>query len=483
MKTLRSWVLRLGGLVRKQSREAEMADELQSHLEMHIADNVRAGMTPEEARRAALMKLGGVEAAKEAIRERSTLPFLENLLSDFRFSLRQLRKSAVFAVTAVVVLALGMGVSVAIFAFVDAALIKPLPYPDPTRLMAVTESSPLLRSTNLSYLDYLDWKQYNTAFRSLDVYTSGGFLYTAPSGAEPVRAGKVSPGFFQTLGVAPHLGQDFPAAGDRAGETGTVMLSHRTWQMRFGGRNDVLGRPVTLSGEVYIVIGVLPASFQFAPLGAAEFWTTIAPKSSCVARRSCHNLYGVGRLKDGVTIQAALANLTAIASQLERQYPDSNRDRGASILPFSEEVARNLRPILMVLMGGAALLLLIAGVNVSSLVLARSEARKQEMAVRVALGASFSRLCTQFLTEGMVLVLAASALGLFLAASAMEALKNLIPLDMVPRMPFLAELGMSERVLAYAGAVSVLCIVLFSLAPALHLTLSAKAFCKCRAAS
>ncbi len=393
---------------------------------------------------------------------------VEQLILDLRYAVRQMRKSPAFTVTAVLVLALGLCASVAIFAFVDSVLIHPIPYPDPASLVAVTETSRSIRRANLSWPDYQDWKRSNTALAALDVYNGGGFLFSTPAGAEPVRAGRVSGGFFRTLRVRTLLGRDFSAWEERT----SVMLSHRAWQQRFGGRSDIVGQKVILSGEGYTVIGVLPADFQFAPLARAEFWTTIDPDSPCAVRRSCHNLTGVARLENGVSIEAALGNLDAIAKELERQYPDSNRDRGASVIPFAEQVAGRFRPILMVLMGGAALLLLIAGVNVASLVLVRAEGRRREMAVRTALGASRARLWNQFVAEGVVLVAAASTVGLLLANWAMHALKNLIPSDMLLTMPFLQDLGFNWRVSGYAGAVAVSAVVLFALTPALHFAVS-----------
>ncbi|MDQ2946008.1 MAG: ABC transporter permease [Acidobacteriota bacterium] len=471
MKRMRAWMMRLAGLFGKQRREREMADEIESHLAMQIADNVRAGMAAGQARRQALLKLGSVEAAKEAYRERSTAPFVEHLMQDLRLTIRQLRKSPGFAATAVLVLALGMCASISIFAFVDAVLVRPLPYPDPARLVEVTESGPLFGRANLSYLDYQDWKRSNTVFRSLDVFTGYGFLLSTPTGAEPTHGGLVSAGFFRTLGVNPLLGRDFSGDEEAAGGPHMVMLSYGTWQKRFGGRRGVMGEGVTLSGEVYTIIGVLPAEFQFAPRPAVEFWTTIQ-RNSCAKRRSCHNLDGVARLKEGVSVAGALANVTAIAKQLELQYPDSNRERGASVIPLSEAIVGLFRPILMVLMGGAGLLLLIAGVNVASLVLVRSEGRKREMAVRSALGASIVRMLSQFVTEGLVLGLAASILGLLFASWAMQGIQKLIPADMLAGMPYLSDLGFNWRVLAYAAALSVLAMALLSVTPALHLSLS-----------
>ena len=344
--------------------------------------------------------------------------------------------------------------------------------PDPTRLVEVTESAPLFPRANLSYLDYQDWKRSNTVFRSLDVFTGDGFLLTTPTGAEPTIGGVVSPTFFRTLGVNPLLGQDFSENKEDSGGPHAVVLSYGTWRKRFGGRTDVLGAGVALSGEMYTIIGVLPAEFQFAPRPTVEFWTTINAKNSCAIRRSCHNLDGVARLKDGVSVAGALANITAIAKQLELQYPDSNRGQGASVIPFSEAVVGRFRRILMVLMGGAGLLLLIAGVNVASLVLVRSDGRKREMAVRSALGASITRLVSQFVTEGLVVALAASVLGLLFASWAMQGMQKLIPADMLAGMPYLSDLGFNWRVLAYAVALAVLAMVLFSVTPALHLSVS-----------
>ncbi len=391
------------------------------------------------------------------------------LMQDLRFAFRQFRKNPGFGLTAVLMLALGIGASVAIFAFVDAALIKPLPYADPNRLVAPTETIAAFGRANLSYQDYLDWKRMNKVFASLDVYTGTGYLLRTPTGTEPVPATRVSDGFFRTLGVTPILGRDFYAGEDKPSAPKTVILSYSAWQRRFGGRKDVIGETVSLSGVPMTVIGVLPASFQFAPRGGAEIWAALHPDDPCDLRRSCHSLNGIARLKDGVSVNTAQADTTAIAKQLERQYPDSNRGQGASVITLSEAIVGNIRPILLALLGGAGLLLLIACVNVSSLLLVRSESRKREIAVRGALGASPARLAAQLFTEGLVLVAAGSLVGLTLASGAIQVLSRLIPKDLAAYVPFLAKLGLNGRVLAFAAAVSVLAVVLFSLTPILRL--------------
>ncbi len=472
MRRLRAWFLRLGGLFHKECRDRELAEELEGHLRLHIEDNLRRGMAPEEARRKALIKLGGIEQAKEIYRDQRGLPFIETFLQDLRYGLRMLAKNPGFACTAIVVLALGLCASVAIFVFVDAALIKPLPYPNPTRLVNVTESIAVFPRANLSYPDYLDWKRLNKVFSSMDVWNGTGYLLTTPAGAQPLPGVRVSDGFFRTLGITPLLGRDFYAGEDLASAPRTVILSYAGWQRWFGGRKDVIGQAVTLSDIRYTIIGVLPREFQFAPRGPADFWTTLHPSGSCDLRRSCHNLEGIGRLKDGVSVQTALANMTSIAQQLERQYPDSNRGQGASVVPLTEVIVGDIRPILLALLGGAGLLLLIAWVNVTSLLLARSESRKREIAVRGALGASTARLVRQFAAEGLVLVAIGSALGLIAAEWAMRVLIRLIPTDMRAGMPYLEGLGFSLHGVLFAGVISLLAAVLFALTPTLRLSLS-----------
>lgn len=465
MKRLRAWAWRMAGLIPRQGRERELADEIDSHLQLHIDDNVRSGMTPQEARRQAVLTLGGVEAAKEIYRERSTIPLAEHWLQDVRFSIRQLRKNPGFTSTAILMLALGICASASIFAFVDAALIKPLPYPHPSRLAYVTESVAMIPRANLSYLDYLDWKKLNTVFSSLEAYTATGYMLTTSKGVDLAAGELVSDGFFRTLGIVPALGRDFYAGEDAAGTPNTVILSYGAWQNRFGGSKDVIGRKIVLSGIPNTIVGVLPKDFQFALRSNAEFWAPLRSTGSCEVRRSCHNLEGIARLKDGVSIENALAGTKLIAQRLERQYPDSNRGQGAYVVPLAEAIAGRIRPILLLLLGGACLLLVLAGVNVASLLLVRTESRRREIAVRGALGASAARLISQFVTESLVLVGTGSVLGLISAGWAMRLLTGLIPKDMLIGMPYLEGLQLNPHVLVFAGVVSLIAAVVFSLTP------------------
>jgi len=396
---------------------------------------------------------------------------MENLLQDVRYALRQLRKSPGFAVTAILILTLGIGASTAIFGFVDAALIRPLPYKDPSRLVDVTEKAAMFARANLSYPDFADWKRLNQVFSSFDAYNTEGYLFRTDSGTEPVDAVRVTAGFFQTLGVPPAIGRDFQAVEDQLEAPQTVILSYATWQKRFAGQKNIVGTVVTLSGVPYTIIGVLPQTFQFAAQGNAEFWTTLRQDNPCLKRRSCHSMYGIGRLKDGVSVEMARANMQAIARQLEIQYPNDNRGQGAAVAPLSEVFVKDVRPILLALLGGAGLLLLIACVNVCSLLLVRSESRKREIAVRGALGASRLRLVRQFSTEGLALAGVSALLGIALARVFIQTLVGFISNDMMANMPYLAGLGLNLHVVGFAAAIALLATVLFSLTPIFRLPL------------
>jgi len=471
MNLLVRFANRLSILFRSRRFRSELDEEMAFHRAEMEKEIIAGGMSPEEAHYAAMRQFGNTEKLRQQSHEVVVLRG-ETVAQDLRFALRQWAKNSGFAFTAILILALGMCASISIFGFVDAALIKPLPYPQPDRLAFVTESAAMFPRANISYPDFLDWRKQNKAFSSLDVFRSEGFLFQTPSGAEPIEAARVSDGFFHTLGITPLLGRDFHKGEDLPEAPNTVMLTYATWQNRFGGRPNVVGESVSLSGVPYTIIAVLPATFQFAPQGGAEFWANLHPVDSCSKRRSCHDLDGIGRLKDGISMDAARAEMKGIARQLELQYPTDNRDQGAFVGPLAEIIVQDVRPILLVLLSGAGLLLLIACVNVSSLLLVRSESRKREIAVRSALGASRLRLIRQFTIEGVVLVVAGLVLGVLAADLSMQLLTRLITKDMMDYLPYLSGLGLNLHIWMFAFLISGLSTVLFSITPLLRLPLS-----------
>jgi predicted permease len=443
---------------------SELDEEMAFHREQAEKEFLATGMTAEAARYAAIRRLGNPTRLKERSQEMVGFSF-ETVVQDLSFALRQLRKNPGFAVTAILILALGIGASVAIFAFVDAALIKPLPYKDSSRLVILFESIPIGPRFHLSYPDYVDWKRENKVFSSLDVFAAYGFMMKTPEGLRQADGARVSAGFLRTLGVTPVIGRDFYIGEDGAAPARTVLLSYAAWQKRYGGSKGVLEQSVVLDGDPYTIIGVLPREFHFAPAEPADFWAIEKSTGVCEKMRGCHNLFGIARLKDGVTFGTAFADIKEIAKGLERQYPDSNREQAANMLPLTEVVVGEIRPILLVLLSGAGLLLLIASVNVASLLLVRSESRKREIAVRGALGASPRRLVRQFVTEGMMLAGIGCLLGVAGALQFMRLLGKLIPKDMMASMPYLQGLGLNGHVLAFACALAVLATALFAITP------------------
>jgi macrolide transport system ATP-binding/permease protein len=454
----------------RETFAGELEEEMAFHREQMAKDLQESGMTPEAARFAAMRQFGNATRMREQSHE--VVGFrAETVVQDLRFALRQLRKSPGFAMTAILMLALGIGASTAIFGFVDAALIQPLPYAQQNRLVDVDESAALFPRSNLSREDYEDWKRMNTTLQSIDVYNGSGFLLRRGSIAEPVPAARVSDGFFHTLGVQPILGRDFRPGEDKPGGAKIVILSYGTWMTRFGSRRDVIGEKVSLSGDPYTIVGVLPRNFAFAPRGGAELWVPLLDKNGCEVRRSCHDLDGVGRLRDGVTIEQARADLKKVAAQLAIQYPTSNTGQGANVQPLSEFIVGQVRPILLTLLAGAGLLLLIACVNVASLLLVRSESRRREIAVRGALGATQARLLRQFVTEALLLAIGGCGAGVLAATGMMSLLRGLFPKQIAQGAPFLENVKLNGHTLVFAGSVTLLAMVLMAMTPALRLAM------------
>ena len=469
MNPLGNIVRKLGILFRRDRFRADLDEEMAFHREQVERELIADGMAPASAHTAAARQFGNAINLREESHHVIAFSW-ESIGQDLRFAFRQFRQNPGFAVTAVFILAVGMGVSVAIFAFADAAVIQPLPYVAPNRLMDVAENGAMLQRSNLSREDYDDWKRLNHSFSSLEAYTGSGYLLRTPSGSEPVPAARVSDGLFRTLGVKPMLGRDFLPGEDHPGGAKILMLSYGTWMKRFGSRADMVGQSITLDGTAYTVIGVLPREFEFGPRANAEFFVPFLDKSQCEQRRSCHNLFGIGRLRDGITPKAALDEMSAIAAQLAIQYPGSNKGQGAVVQPLSEIITGPMRPIMITLLAASGLLLLIASVNVASLLLVRSESRRREIAVRGALGATPARISKQFITEAVTLGLLGCVSGLLVANETMKGLKALIPTTVAGFLPFLSRVGIHWREAIFSLCIALLATGLLGATPILRLS-------------
>lgn len=401
------------------------------------------------------------------------LDLIDHARQDLRFAWRQLRRHPLFAATAVSMLALGLCANVAIFGFVDAALIRPLPYADQDRLVGVYHAG----RTFVSYVNFTDFRALNQGFRSIDAFdVRGGVTWTTPAGVrERVRALKVTAGFFRTLGVTPILGRDFRADEEGPAAAPTAMLAYGAWQTRFGGTPDIVGQMLTFNGEPHLVIGVLPRGFHFTLAERADVFTTIRGGDPCRSRRVCQSMIAIARLADGVSIEGGAANLESVMAQLRQQYPGDNTGKTTIVVPLRAVMMGDVRPILLVLLSGAGLLLSIACLNVISLLLAHSHSRAREIAVRDALGASSTRLLLQFTTEALVLVAAGTIAGLTLAAWGIPLLTSLLSARMLERVPYLEGLHLNARLVAFACVIASIAVVIFTLTPAVRLRRSARA--------
>lgn len=459
-------------------RYQELSDSIREHLDEKVADLMDRGMTREQAERAARREFGNVTRIEERSREVWQWPRLESIWADIRFASRQLRKTPGFAATAILTLSLGIAATVAIFAVVNSALIEPLPYPAPSRLVRVFESIRQAHRMTFSHDNYLDVRRNNRVFASIAAYdVRRNFILQNTSGAEQVDGASVTGDFFRTLGVQPMLGRDFSATlanESLTAASSNVILSYAAWQTYFAGSDHALGKVVVLNGEPYTVIGVMPRTFQFAPMGAVQFWMTLHPfaKDSCESQRGCHVMGVIARLKPGVTLTQALENVRSIAMRLKQEYPGADRDENANIAPLDEVILGNMRPILWTLLGGAGLLLLIAYINLAGLLLVRSENRRHEFAIRGALGAGRSRLIRQFITEGLMIVVGSGAIGFSAALLAHHFLLKLIPADMLSSMPYLKGSIWNGHVAVFFGALILIACAIFCLTPTLRLPLA-----------
>src|ERR1044071_7999146 len=396
---------------------------------------------------------------------------LETILQDLRYELRALLKSPRFTSIALITLVLGIAANVAIFTFVDAALLRPLPYHDASRLMEVydTRNMEVFTQFEASYPDFLDWREQQRVFDGLAGYGQNQVLLRGAGAPELLPSAAVTDNFFQTIGVQPLMGRDFRAGEDLAAAPRMVMLSYGWWQRHFGGK-DVIGQTLNIDDQPNTIIGVLPADFHFAPVGDPDVWETLHATGALLQRRNLHWLSVVGRLKPGISRASAASAMNLIAEGLEKQYPQSNDKLRTAVVPLNEVIVGQIRPILLLLLGAVGLLLLIACANVANLLLARAMARRNEMAIRTALGASRARLIGLMLTEGLILSFTGAAAGMAVAYFIIKGFVAMIPAALLNNMPYLKHMSIDARVLLFACALAIITGVVFALAPAFQAT-------------
>ena len=477
MRNLRAFWIRLRALVRPRSADRDLAEEIQSHVAMHTDAGVRAGLSPEEARRQALLRLGGAEQTRQAVRDRRTLPWLESLAQDTHYGLRTLRRSPGFTITAVLTLALGIGACTAIFSLVNAVLIRSLPYGDQNRLVYLYTPNPLFKLPaevfGPFYADFYDLKAQSNSFQSMTAFDQSIYSLATAGSAERVSAARVDGDFFSTFQSAPQLGRVLSVADDQLGHDKVAVISHALWQSMFASAPDVLGRSLLLDGNSYQIIGVMPQGFEYPhfsdlPYGNSQYKTTqvwiplvLTPHQRADRDGASGNV--VARLRPGISIRQAQAEMAAIMLRLDKLHDPQTQGWGALVENFVDSTVGHVRSLLWLLLGAVCIVLLIACGNAANLLLARAAGRMRELGVRVALGAGRRRIVRQLLTESLLIGLAAGAIGVGLAYLFLRSLPDLDP----GNIPRLREASLDPRVLLFTVAVSLLTSLLTGILPSL----------------
>jgi putative ABC transport system permease protein len=453
-------------LFHRRQREEELDEEVQSHLRMAAQERMEQGETAEQARTSAAREFGNVTLVKEVTRDMWGFRWLEALLQDLRYGLRQLKRSPGFTAVALIMLALGIGVTTTIFTAANDFLLRPLPFGNSDRLVLVKryfKDVPQSGTNDPPTFNF--WREKNHVFDDMAAWSvmTDHFNLTGAEGPERVPAKQVSAAFFRVLGVKPILGRTFSAAEDLAGGNRVAVISHSLWQTRYGGRASILGKTLILDGKDYTVIGVLPAGFRFSTT-PEEVWTPLAlPLWALTEGHGGEFLSVIALLKPGVTLAQAQANVEAITTPWARQFPDwGNGDQWVAVETVRDRYARDLRPALLVLLVAAALVLLIACANLANLLLARASSRYKEIAMRRALGASRARIIHQMLIESSALALLGGSAGLLLAFAGTRVFYAALPTGWQP----LARGGIDARVLTFALVTLLLTVFLIGLAPA-----------------
>ena len=458
-------VSRLRGLFARRRLARDAQQEIEMHLDLLAAQYVRAGNPPAEARRLARAKFGGVTQLQESLRDQAGFPMLESIVRDVRYALRGLRRSPGFSLIVVLTLGVGIGANAAVFSFVNAVLLRPLPYAEADRLVAVQETSPP-SPFFVTPGDYVDWKGRNEVFETLSgyVYSLAGLV--GPSGdAELLFVAATSADFFRTLRVRPLLGRTFRPGEDQAGRDHVAVLGYGLWTRRFGGEPDVVGREITLDGRARTVIGVMPPAFEF-PTGAREVWTPLVLAEASRNDRRNHSVMTVARLRPGVTLPHARARMEALGVRLAEIHPRTNAGRGVEVVELRHQQRGVTGPFLVLGQLAAVLVLLIACANVANLQLGRVASRSREMTIRAALGAGRWRLGRLVVIESLLLALAGSGVGMGVAAWGVAVLRDGISPEMSRWVQGFRDVAVDWPLLAFSLAVAVVAGVAFGLAAA-----------------
>jgi predicted permease len=455
---------RLKQLFSRRRLYNDLSAELQQHLEEKIEELVAAGMPRKEAASAARRHFGNVTLMEEDSRAVWRWTSIESFLQDIRFAFRMLRKSPGFTAVVILTLALGIGANTAMFSVVQGVVLAPLHYLEPDRLVMVLESNLRFPQDAISYPNFLDWQQSARSFQQMAVVRLyQGFDLTGPGTPEHLAGDEISSGFLGTLGVEPSLGRDFSPQEDQRGGAPVVIISNRLWKNRFGASPQTLGQSVTLGGADYAIVGILPAEFRF--IGDADIYLPLGQHNPLLleARGSHDDMVSIARLKPGVSIPLAQAEMSAIQEHLDQLYPDTDRGLGVDVEPLKQMIVGDVRGTLMLLLGAVGLVLLITCANVANLWMARSAARSEEFAIRASLGASRTRVVRQLLTESVLLSLAGGALGVLVAVWGVRPLIAV----MAGNLPRSENIGVNSSVLSFTFGVSIAVGILFGLAPAL----------------
>jgi putative ABC transport system permease protein len=469
LRGLRAWLLRLAGSLRKERREQDLAEELRSHLQLHMEDNLRAGMSEQEARRQALLKLGGLEPTKEIYRERRGLPLLETVLQDLRYATRTLRKNPGFTLIAVLTLALGIGANTAIFSMVNALLLHPYNFPDLDRLVRVWENRGIDEGADARFIapqDAADLQSGTAVFDALATYRCGDFNLNAKENVQSVLGCRVSANFFDVVGVNPASGRAFSPAEEQPGADQVAVVSYGFWQRRFAGNPAFLGKVIQMNGKKYTIVGIMPRGFDYpVPM---ELWVPLALTPTEKTDRAKLSLESLARLKPGLDTAQARSAVDSIAKRLQQEYPTTNANRRAEVLQLRRELYLYTLPLFLLLQAAAVFVLLLACANLANLLFARIFGRQKEIAVRTALGAGRWRLARLFVTETLLLSCLAGGVAIAVSFWSVNVLRTSIAPSWTMWVPGWDGIQVDRTVLAFTVLLIAVVGLLFGFGTVLH---------------